>query len=221
MVHGEVDIPIKVGTQTFDSTFYGMDIRPSFSCLLGRPWIHNTGVVTSTLHQMLKYPTEGEIITVHGEEEYVLSHLNSFRHVELDAELIENPFQHFEEVPQTVAVTKTVSQVLKITRPPLKMSSLKDAKPVIKEGGCTIWGQLPDIPYKSDKFGLGFTSGAQKVVRCARAGGPALKTRNHRVNIVEDDEDIYVLEEWIFPTDNGGLSNWEAKDFVPITFIQQ
>ena len=44
MVHGEVDIPIKVGTQTFNSTFYVMDIRPSYSCLLGRPWIHNAGV---------------------------------------------------------------------------------------------------------------------------------------------------------------------------------
>ena len=29
MAHGEVDIPIKVGTQTFNSTFYIMDIRPS------------------------------------------------------------------------------------------------------------------------------------------------------------------------------------------------
>ena len=35
MVHGEVDIPIKVGTQTFYSTFYVMDIRPSYSWLLG------------------------------------------------------------------------------------------------------------------------------------------------------------------------------------------
>ena len=35
MVHGEVDIPIKVGIQTFDSTFYVMDIRPSYSCLFG------------------------------------------------------------------------------------------------------------------------------------------------------------------------------------------
>ena len=61
MVHGEVDIPIKVGTQTFDSTFYVMDILPSYSCLLGRPWIHNAGVVTSTLHQMLKYPIKGTL----------------------------------------------------------------------------------------------------------------------------------------------------------------
>ena len=83
-----------------------------------------------------------------------------------------------------MAATKTVSQVPKITRPPLKMSSLKDAKEVIEEGGCTIWGKLSDIPYKSDKFGLGFTSGAQKVVRRARAGGPPLKISNHIINTV-------------------------------------
>ena len=58
-VHEEVDIPIKVVTQTFDSTFYVMDICPSYSCLLGRPWIHGAGAVTSTLHQMLKYPIKG------------------------------------------------------------------------------------------------------------------------------------------------------------------
>ena len=50
IVHEEVDILIKVGTQTFDSTFYVMDIRPSYSCLFGRPWIHGAGAITSTLH---------------------------------------------------------------------------------------------------------------------------------------------------------------------------
>ena len=64
MVHGEVDIPVKVGSQTFGSTFYVMDIRPPYSCLLGRPWIHKVGAVTSILHQMLKYPVNGKIITV-------------------------------------------------------------------------------------------------------------------------------------------------------------
>ena len=49
------------------------------------------------------------------------------------------------------------------------MASLKDVRVVVEEGGCTVWGQLPDIPYKSDKFGMGFTSQAQRVVRHARA----------------------------------------------------
>ena len=86
------------------------------------------------------------------------------------------------------------------------MSSLKDAKAVVEEGGCIIWGQLPDIPYKSEKFGLGFTSGAQKVVRCARAGGAPLKIRNHQVSVVEEDEDNYDLEDWIFPN-----CQWRAQ----------
>ena len=59
MVHGEVDIPIKVGSQVFDSRFYVIDIRPSYSCLMGRPWIRKAGAVTSTLHQKLKYPVRG------------------------------------------------------------------------------------------------------------------------------------------------------------------
>ena len=58
--------PNNIVVRAFDSTFYVMDIRPSYSCLLGRPWIHNAGAVTSTLHQMLKYPTKGKIIIVHG-----------------------------------------------------------------------------------------------------------------------------------------------------------
>ena len=32
------------------------------------------------------------------------------------------------------------------------MASLKDAKVVIGEGGSTIWGQLPDIPYKYENL---------------------------------------------------------------------
>ena len=88
------------------------------------------------------------------------------------------------------------------------MSSLKDAKAVIEEGGCTIWGQLPNIPYKSEKFGLGFTSGAHKAICHARAGGPPLKISNHGVNAVEDDDDDSCdLEDWIFPTITGGLDN--------------
>ena len=36
---------------------------------------------------------------------------------------------------------------------------------------------------------------------------------------LEDDEDSYNLEDWIFPTGSGGLSKLEARDFIPITFI--
>jgi hypothetical protein len=49
-VIGEVDLPIKIGPSDFQITFQVMDIHPSYSCLLSRPWIHEAGAVTSTLH---------------------------------------------------------------------------------------------------------------------------------------------------------------------------
>ena len=129
--------------------------------------------------------------------------------------------QNFEEVPQTLDATEVVTNVSKITRPPLRMASLKEAKLVIEEGGSTIWGHLPDIPYKSDKFVLGFSSGAQRVVCRARAGGPPLCISNHGVNALEDSDGDNDMDSWIFPTTNDGPSKWTTKDFVPITFIQK
>ena len=84
----------------------------------------------------------------------MISHLNSFRYMELYGEFIETPFQHFEEVYKEIAATKAVPSVPRITRPLPQMSSLKDARAIVEEGGSTIWGQLPDFPFKSDKFAL-------------------------------------------------------------------
>lgn len=72
VVHGEIDLHIKVGSHVFKSTFYVMDIFPAYSCILGRPWIHGVGDVTSSLHQKLKYIVEGKIVIVCDEEEYMV-----------------------------------------------------------------------------------------------------------------------------------------------------
>ena len=161
-VHGEVDLPIKVGSQIFNSTFYIMDIRLAYSCMFGRPWIHKVGAVTSTLHQKLKYPVKGRIVTVYGEEEFMVSHLNSFKYVEMDGEFIETPCQAFEVVRPVVVATKYSSDESKAVKAVPKMVSVKDACAAIEEGSYDTWGKLLDIPFKAEKFGLGFTIKAQK-----------------------------------------------------------
>ena len=60
----------------------------------------------------------------------MVSHLNSFRYIEMDGEFIETPFQHFEEVPPTLASAETVVE----EDFPLKMASLKDSRAVIEKG---------------------------------------------------------------------------------------
>ena len=101
------------------------------------------------------------------------------------------------------------------------MASLKYAKAIVEEGGCTILGQLPDIPYKSENFGLGFTVEGQRDVRHARAVRPPFRISNNGVNVIEDADSDYDLDSWIFPTIGNGLSNWKAKDFISISFSKE
>ena len=147
----------------------------------------------------------------------MVSHLNSFRYIEMDGEFIETPFQHFEEVPPTLASAETVVE----EDFPLKMASLKDARAVIEKGNCANWGQLPDFTQKNDKFGLGFTAEAQRVVRKEKIRKAPVFISNPRVNAIEEDVEEAEFDSWIYPTTSNGPSNWTAKDCTPITFVTQ
>ncbi|XP_073261997.1 uncharacterized protein [Populus alba] len=56
------------GPQMFLIPLQVMEIHLSYNILLGRPWIHAAGAVTSSLHQCLKYIMNGMLITVKAEE---------------------------------------------------------------------------------------------------------------------------------------------------------
>ena len=101
------------------------------------------------------------------------------------------------------------------------MASFKDARAVVEKGGCANWGQLPDFAHKTNKFGLGFTTEAQKAVWNARIGRSPVFISNSGVNAIEDDVEESEFDSWIYPTTDGGPSNWTAKDFIPISFVTQ
>ncbi|PKI70865.1 hypothetical protein CRG98_008756 [Punica granatum] len=71
-VNGEIDLLIDVGPCSFSVTFQILEISNAFSLLLGRPWIHATDAVPSSLHQKLKFFVEGKLITVNSEEDYAV-----------------------------------------------------------------------------------------------------------------------------------------------------
>ena len=141
-----------------------------------------------------------------GEEEYIVSSVQAFRYVEMDGEFFETPSHSFEVVPPTSLVLKPTSRVPKVIRAPPVMISLKDAQAVVEDGGRTGWGQLIDVPYKSDRFGLGFNS---------------KKTVKDQINAVEDADSDCDLDSWIYPTIGDGLNNWKAEDTIPISFSQE
>ena len=80
-VIGEIDLPMKIGPHTFFITLFVMDIHPTYSCLLGRPWIYSVRVVTSMLHQRLKFVVNNKLVVVEGEEYFLVSHLDLFRYI--------------------------------------------------------------------------------------------------------------------------------------------
>ncbi|KAI5421776.1 hypothetical protein KIW84_045275 [Lathyrus oleraceus] len=84
---GEADLHVKISPSDFQITFQVMDIHSAYNCLLGRPWIHETEAVTSTLNQKLKFVKNGKPVIVGGEKMLLVSHLSCFSYVEAEEEV--------------------------------------------------------------------------------------------------------------------------------------
>jgi len=147
IIFGEVDLPITVGPHVFQITFQVMDIKAPYSCLLGRPWIHEAGAVTSTLHQKLKFVKNGKLVTVNGEEALLVSHLSAFSFIEAD-NIEGTSFQGLAMEAEDAKKNEA------------SISSLKDAHRVIQAGGSASWGKLIELPENKRREGLGFIPSA-------------------------------------------------------------
>jgi hypothetical protein len=160
-VIGEIELPMLIGSHLFNILFQVMDINPSYSCLLGRPWIHAVGAVTSTLHQKLKFTVDDKLIIVSGEEDTLVSHLTSFRYVETEEGALETQFQALEIATATLMNPVLTGQGLKTS-----VTSWKNLKKAMESGRLLAgWGQLLLFPEKKDHHGIGYQpiKGKQKL----------------------------------------------------------
>ncbi|XP_058751635.1 uncharacterized protein LOC131624732, partial [Vicia villosa] len=158
-VVGEVDLPIGIGPFVFKITFQVMDIFPAYSCLLGRPWIHEAGAVTSTLHQKLKFVKDGKMVVVNGEQALLISHLSSFRTIEADEVVIGTAFQ-------------ALSVNDEIKKDEASIASFKDAQLVVQNGHSGVWGQVVSLQENRNRAGLGFSASDKSVMKSESAFRP-------------------------------------------------
>ncbi|PKI45178.1 hypothetical protein CRG98_034429 [Punica granatum] len=98
VVNREIDLPIDVGPCSFSVTFQILEIPNAFSLLLGRPWIHATGAVPSSLHQKLKFFVEGKLITINGKEDYGIYKEIAVLYINIGEEDQNLPFHSFDIV---------------------------------------------------------------------------------------------------------------------------
>ena len=48
--------------------FIVVDAYSPYTAIVARPWLHTLGVVSSTLHQKIKYPSRGKIEEILGDQ---------------------------------------------------------------------------------------------------------------------------------------------------------
>ena len=56
---GMIHLELIIGELTSNILFQVIDAKTTYNMLLGRPWIHGNGIVSSTLHQCLKFLQSG------------------------------------------------------------------------------------------------------------------------------------------------------------------
>lgn len=88
----------------------------------------------------------------------MVSHLTSFRYIEVEREVHETPFQAFEAI-QMIKTSRSEDK-----KPAVSMSSLEDARAVAKNGHPEGWGRVLDLSPKFDKLDLGFNHSRQGLV---------------------------------------------------------
>ena len=48
--------------------FIVVDAFSLYTAIMGRPWLHTLGAISSTLHQKVKYPSGGQVLEILGSQ---------------------------------------------------------------------------------------------------------------------------------------------------------
>ena len=65
---GQIRLPIQIGSEVVEVDFIVVDVYSPYTTIVGRPWLHALGAVSSTLHQKVKYPSDGQVKEVVGNQ---------------------------------------------------------------------------------------------------------------------------------------------------------
>jgi len=63
---GQIRLPIQIGSKVVEVNFIVVDAYSPYTTIVARPWLHALKIVSSTLHQKVKYPTGGRVKEIVG-----------------------------------------------------------------------------------------------------------------------------------------------------------
>ena len=62
---------MQTGSETVEVDFIIVDAYSPYTAIVARPWLHTLEAVSSTLHQKIKYLSEGQIEEILGDQDMV------------------------------------------------------------------------------------------------------------------------------------------------------
>ena len=65
---GQIKLPIQTGSDVVEVDFIVVDAYSPYTAIVARPWLHALGAISSTLHQKVKYPLEGRVKEIVGNQ---------------------------------------------------------------------------------------------------------------------------------------------------------
>ena len=65
---GQIRLPIQTGSDIVEVDFIVVDAYSPYTIIMVRPWLHALRAVSSTLHQKVKYPSEGQVKEIMGNQ---------------------------------------------------------------------------------------------------------------------------------------------------------
>ena len=63
---GLIRLPIQTGSNVVEVDFIVVDAYSPYMAIVARPWLHALGAISSTLHQKVKHPSEGQVKKIMG-----------------------------------------------------------------------------------------------------------------------------------------------------------
>ena len=65
---GQIKLPIQTDSEAVEVDFVVVDSYSLYTTIVARPWLHALGAISSTLHQKVKYPSEGLVKEILGNQ---------------------------------------------------------------------------------------------------------------------------------------------------------
>ena len=66
MPKGQIRLPVQTSPEIVKVDFIVVDTYSPYTAIVARPWLYTLGAVASTLHQKVKFPSEGQALEIRG-----------------------------------------------------------------------------------------------------------------------------------------------------------